>query len=67
MPAIKPRTTQKHFVRHITRLYRENNETLFSYAAFIGEGDRMGSGSVDPTCQPTLVAQFVFDRVLIGR
>ena len=37
MPAIKPRTTQKHFVRHITRLYRENNETLFAYAAFIGE------------------------------
>ena len=37
MPAIKPRTTQKHLVRHITRLFRENNETLFSYAAFIGE------------------------------
>ena len=37
MPAIKPRTTQKHFVRHITRLYRENNETLFAYAVFIGE------------------------------
>ena len=37
MPAIKPRTTQKHLVRHITRLYRENNETLFSYASFIGE------------------------------
>ena len=37
MPAIKPRTTQKHFVRHITRLYRENNETLFAYATFIGE------------------------------
>lgn len=37
MPAIKPRTTRKHFVRHITRLYRENNETLFAYAAFIGE------------------------------
>ena len=37
MPAIKPRTAQKHLLRHITRLYRENNETLFSYAAFIGE------------------------------
>src|SRR5262245_56092393 len=37
MPAIKPRTTQKHLVRHITRLYRENNETLFAYAQFIGE------------------------------
>jgi hypothetical protein len=33
MPAIKPRTTQKHFVRHITRLYRENNETLFASAS----------------------------------
>ena len=37
MSAIKPRTAQKHLVRHITRLYRENNETLFSYAKFIGE------------------------------
>ena len=37
MPAIKPRTTQKHHVRHITRLYRENNETLFAYAKFIAE------------------------------
>jgi hypothetical protein len=34
---IKPRTTKIQFVRHITRLYRENNETLFAYAAFIGE------------------------------
>jgi len=33
----KPRTTQKHVVRHITRLFRENNETLFAYAKFIGE------------------------------
>lgn len=37
MSVIKPRTNQKHLVRHITRLYRENNETLFAYAAFIGE------------------------------
>src|SRR5689334_13128579 len=37
MPVIKPRTTQKQLVRHITRLYRENNETLFAYATFIGE------------------------------
>jgi hypothetical protein len=37
MPAIKPRTRQKHLVRHITRMYRENNETLFAYAKFIGE------------------------------
>src|SRR2546422_11141157 len=37
MPAIKPRTTQKHLVRHITRLYRENNETLFAYSTFIAE------------------------------
>ena len=37
MPVIKPRTTQKQLVRHITRLYRENNETLFAYAKFICE------------------------------
>lgn len=37
MPTIKPRTTQKHFVRHITRLFRENNETLYAYKEFIGE------------------------------
>jgi hypothetical protein len=37
MPAIRPRTTQKHFARHITRLYRENQETLYAYAVFIGE------------------------------
>src|SRR6266705_3230207 len=37
MPVIKARTTQKQLVRHITRLYRENNETLFAYAKFIGE------------------------------
>ena len=37
MAVIKPRTNQKHIVRHITRLYRENNETLFAYAASIGE------------------------------
>src|SRR5688572_21034074 len=37
MPIIKARTTQKQLVRHITRLYRENNETLFAYAKFIGE------------------------------
>ena len=30
MPAIKPRTRQKHFVGPVTRLYRENDETLFS-------------------------------------
>src|SRR5712691_12526947 len=34
---IKPRTGQKDVVRHMTRLYRENNETLFAYAKFIGE------------------------------
>jgi hypothetical protein len=37
MPAIKPRTKQKHLVRHITQLFRENNDTLFAYATFIGE------------------------------
>lgn len=37
MSVIKPRTTQKHLTRHITRLFRENNETLYAYAKFLGE------------------------------
>ena len=37
MPLIKPRTRDKQLVRHITRLERENNETLYAYAAFLGE------------------------------
>jgi hypothetical protein len=37
MPVIKPRTRGKQFVRVITRLDRENNETLYAYAHFIGE------------------------------
>jgi hypothetical protein len=37
MPVIKARTRGKHVVRHITRLDRESYETLFAYAAFLGE------------------------------
>ena len=37
MPVIKPRTRGKQFVRLTTRLDRENNETLYAYAQFIGE------------------------------
>jgi len=37
MPVIKARTRGKHVVRHITRLDRENVETLFAYAVFLGE------------------------------
>ena len=37
MSVIKARTRGKHLVRHITRLDRENYETLFAYAAFLGE------------------------------
>jgi hypothetical protein len=37
MSRIKPRTHGKEFVRHITRLERENHETLFAYARFLGE------------------------------
>ena len=37
MPVIKARTRGKHIVRYITRLDRENVETLFAYAAFLGE------------------------------
>lgn len=37
MPVIKARTRGKHIVRHIARLDRENLETLFAYATFLGE------------------------------
>lgn len=37
MPLIKPRTRGKQLVRHRTRLDRENNETLYAYAHFLGE------------------------------
>jgi hypothetical protein len=37
MPVIKARTRGKHVVRHITRLDQESLETLFAYAAFLGE------------------------------
>jgi hypothetical protein len=37
MPVIKARTRGKHFVRHITRLERENQETLYAYATFLSE------------------------------
>jgi hypothetical protein len=37
MPLIKPRTRGKQFIRLISRLDRENNETLHAYAHFIGE------------------------------
>lgn len=37
MPLIKPRTRGKQLVKHRTRLDRENNETLYAYAAFLGE------------------------------
>src|SRR3954471_16295675 len=37
MSLIKPRTRGKHLVRHITRLDQQNEDTLYAYAAFIGE------------------------------
>ena len=37
MPLIKPRTSGKQFVRVVTRLDRENHDTLYAYAQFIGE------------------------------
>ena len=37
MPLIKPRTRGKQLARHITRLDRETNETLYAYAHFLGE------------------------------
>ena len=37
MPVIKPRTGRRTQVRHITRLWSENEEALFAYAHFIHE------------------------------
>ena len=37
MPLIKARTRGKQTVRYITKLYRENNETLYAYAKFLEE------------------------------
>jgi hypothetical protein len=37
MPLIKPRIRGKQLVKHRTRLDRENNETLYAYAHFLGE------------------------------
>ena len=37
MSLIKPRTRGKQRVQHRTRLDGENHETLYAYAAFIGE------------------------------
>jgi hypothetical protein len=37
MPLIKPRTERTTTVRHITRLYVENEQELHAYATFIGE------------------------------
>jgi len=37
MPLIKPRTRGKQILRHIARLDRENTETLYAYAEFLGE------------------------------
>ena len=37
MTIIKPRTRGKQLVHYRTRLDRENHETLYAYAAFIGE------------------------------
>lgn len=37
MPVIKARTRGKQLLRHVTRFDRENSETLYAYAAFLGE------------------------------
>ena len=37
MSVIKPRTRGKQLVKHRTRLDRENAETLYAYAHFLGE------------------------------
>ena len=45
MPVIKPRTRGKQLVRHITRLDRENNETLYAYAHVPRRADRVRAQS----------------------
>lgn len=35
MPLIKPRTRGKKYLRLVTRLEHETNETLYAYAAFL--------------------------------
>jgi hypothetical protein len=37
MPLIKPRVRGKQLVKHRTRLDREDNDTLYAYAHFLGE------------------------------
>jgi hypothetical protein len=37
MPLINPRTRGQQLTRHIARLDRDTNETLFAYAPFLGE------------------------------
>jgi hypothetical protein len=37
MSIVKPRTRGKEFVPFHTRLYRENQETVYAYAAYINE------------------------------
>ena len=37
MSLIKPRTRGKKYLRLVTRLEHETNETLYAYAAFLGE------------------------------
>lgn len=37
MPIISARTRGKRFLRHVSSLEDQNNETLHAYAAFIGE------------------------------
>jgi hypothetical protein len=41
MPLIKPRTRGKQLVRHIARLDRETNETLYAYAHFPRRAHRL--------------------------
>jgi hypothetical protein len=51
MSIIKPRTRGKQFIPYRTRLDRENHETLYAYAAFLGE-------------DPEYVVNAVIDTVL---
>ena len=47
MPLIKPRTRGKQFVRHITRLDRENERDAVRLRAVPGRADRVRAQSAD--------------------
>ena len=67
MPLIKPRTRGKQLVRHIARLDRETNETLYAYAHFLGEPtDYVLNQVIDTVLAKDKEFQAKTDKVLGG-